>query len=418
MSSQVKIPSWLKEMFDTGKLSLSYQPEEMIISIIEGKYYNCFKPQGKVNSDRIRVGILVDGPFIPPTEGASTRILSLAKYCQASGCEVIIFKCRRECDDIEKFRQASKQMNLSFHLISPYVFYNHMKKMVKILSLERLDILQTKDTEILLTIGIELKKNDSVKICFDSHDVQHVLLTRLHASNKIIQEMQQLEVFSNEKADLHLCVSEIDKENFLIAGCREEIIHVIPNGVDFAEIIPYGPSLEKKNVLFLGNMCYLPNFQALKTIKKMTQDKLIGKNNINFMCVGTYPTSFMNNQNSNLIMTGPIENLNEVFVQTSICIAPITSGSGTRVKILYYFASGLPVISTTIGAEGLNVKNNENIIIEDDFGMYPKKIYELLNNKNFAFELGRKGQKIAEKFYNWSNLAKSLVGIYEKCRGE
>ena len=105
------------------------------------------------------------------------------------------------------------------------------------------------------------------------------------------------------------------------------------------------------------------------------------------------------------------------FIKASdICLAPIFSGSGTRVKILEFIAAGKPVISTTKGAEGIAVKTGKNIVIADDTHKFTEKIVYILEHTKFAEEIGYEGMKIVRANYSWQKIMQNFnKTLYAYC---
>jgi polysaccharide biosynthesis protein PslH len=96
----------------------------------------------------------------------------------------------------------------------------------------------------------------------------------------------------------------------------------------------------------------------------------------------------------------------------AIGVAPIFSGSGTRLKILEYMAAGRPVVSTTKGSEGIAVKDQDNILIADDDKSFAEKIIYLLKNREVAEEIGNEGMQMVTQNYSWQKIMKILMRLY------
>ena len=109
---------------------------------------------------------------------------------------------------------------------------------------------------------------------------------------------------------------------------------------------------------------------------------------------------------------GYVDDIKSVIASADICIAPIRSGSGTRIKILEYMAMGKPVITTSKGAEGIEYTDGLNIIIEDRIENYPEIIRHLLDDEKKRLALGREGRKLITEKYDWEMYRKRLEKIY------
>ena len=102
----------------------------------------------------------------------------------------------------------------------------------------------------------------------------------------------------------------------------------------------------------------------------------------------------------------------------SVLVAPIKGPGGTRLKILEAMASALPVVTTSVGAEGLGVSNNNEALIKDDMDSLAGAAVSILTNVNLAGRLGRSGKDFVEKNYTWDKSSDKLDKIYKEVYGK
>lgn len=114
----------------------------------------------------------------------------------------------------------------------------------------------------------------------------------------------------------------------------------------------------------------------------------------------------------NILLLGKIsdEEKNELYRISDISLNPMTSGSGTNIKLLDYMAAGLPVITTSLGARGLGIENYRQAII-CPISDFPEKILDVLRNKDLYASLKENGRKFIEENYNWENIAEIMGKI-------
>ena len=269
---------------------------------------------------------------------------------------------------------------------------------------------------IMPLIKVVLKKG----LVVDSHDVFQALRIGQKLSLR-----RPLEVFFEKLAyqlsDLILVVSKNEKENLGKYGVRKSKIVVIPNGVDTQTFVPVSNTMPNHNVnvptkqykvIFVGNMQYTPNQEAVKEIALNLEPKVrrqIG--NVRFVIVGRTPPNFAGSF-SNVMFTGMVSDVSEWLTSSDVAIAPIFHGSGTRLKILEYFSCGLPVVSTSMGVEGLDIEDGVNIVIENDMKDFANKITELLRNRELSFKLGRAATQLVIEKYDWRKIVSRLDKIY------
>ncbi len=257
-------------------------------------------------------------------------------------------------------------------------------------------------------------------VVVDCHDVFQSL--RVEHTSKVRRVLETFfEILVYKYASLILAVSEKEKEILASCGISEEKIKVVPNGVDVERFNNLNIDLEDvkrkyglencRVVVFVGNMEYLPNREAVKLIATKIAP-LIWKEveNVKFLIVGRCAERI---NLPNLIFTGTVKDIVEPLAISDLAIAPLFRGSGTRLKVLEYLACGLPVISTTNGVEGLNLEYGTSIIIEDDVNEFAKSIIKLLNDSDLAEKL-RRNAKESITDYDWKKISAQLHKTYEE----
>jgi glycosyltransferase involved in cell wall biosynthesis len=96
-----------------------------------------------------------------------------------------------------------------------------------------------------------------------------------------------------------------------------------------------------------------------------------------------------------------------------VCIAPLLSGSGTRLKILEALAAGCPVVSTSIGAEGLDLIDGQDLLLGDDPEAFAQQVAQVIENPSRALTISEKGKQIVKSLYDWRVIAPKLEFAYE-----
>ena len=109
-----------------------------------------------------------------------------------------------------------------------------------------------------------------------------------------------------------------------------------------------------------------------------------------------------------------VEDVREAYQKASVLVAPIYGGGGTRYKNLEAFASGLPVITTSIGIRGTEARDNQEVIIRDDPQDIADAAVELLKNVSLYREIASNARKMVQAKYDWDPIAKKLSDIYER----
>jgi glycosyltransferase involved in cell wall biosynthesis len=260
-----------------------------------------------------------------------------------------------------------------------------------------------------------LRKIFRKTVVVDSHDVFQVL--RVEYAN-VLRKMIELpmEKIAYKCATLVLTVSQKDRMLLARDGIMPSKIVVIPNGVDVAMFSQQKNKDEARNhydlkdffrVIFVGNMTYSPNQEAVRLIETKIAPKISREiRNVVFIMVGRKPPRLP--ATSNMLFTGVVPNITRFLSASDVAIAPLLHGSGTRLKILEYLSCGLPVVSTSVGIEGLNVEDGVHLLIEDDLDEFSAKVIELLRDEKLRKSLGHSGRELVTKEYDWHEIGKIL----------
>ena len=235
-----------------------------------------------------------------------------------------------------------------------------------------------------------------------------------------IAKIKYWERYFWQKADKLITMSQEDK-NFIEKELgRPQNISVVANGVDlsfFSKVkkkLPPAPT-----VLFVGTFKWLPNIEAVDEIVKkswpLVQQKLP---TARLKIVGFSPTNKIKGyaQDPTIEVLGGIEDIRAAFATSHMLLAPIRSGKGTRYKVLEAMITGTPVVATTLAAEGLDLKNGENVLIADSSEALSEATIKLLQNQKLQQKLGAAGQKLVRDNYSWDTIAKVLDKVYKEFR--
>jgi glycosyltransferase involved in cell wall biosynthesis len=185
-------------------------------------------------------------------------------------------------------------------------------------------------------------------------------------------------------------------------------IRVFPNAIPDIEPIAVP---EEDVIAFSGNLEYHPNVEAVRWFAKEiwprvheaipeAEWRLIGRNH--------QAIAWMVEDLPQTTVTGPVEDALEALAAAKICVVPLLSGSGTRFKILEAWAAHRPVVSTTIGAEGLGARHGEDLLIADDPNAFVAALVGLWNDPDLRSHLGRAGRARYEQHFSWSSAWKTM----------
>jgi polysaccharide biosynthesis protein PslH len=218
-----------------------------------------------------------------------------------------------------------------------------------------------------------------------------------------------------EKFDYCTAVSEGDRK-LLMAVNPNLQVEVIPNGVDIDRYQPLPLSSENKSptLLFVGNMGYPPCVDAaIYFCREVFPSIRRLKDDVNLWIVGRDPRSeVLQLEGNGVHVTGRVDDVIPYYRKSSVCIVPLRAGGGTRLKILEAMALGRPVVSTSIGCEGLDVVDGEHLLIADTPELFAEKTVRLINDRKLYQHITSNGRLLVEASYGWDKIADHLMDIY------
>ncbi len=227
--------------------------------------------------------------------------------------------------------------------------------------------------------------------------------------------MKHWEPIYAEKFNRCTTVSEDDKQLLVKANPRLQV-DVIPNGVDIEKYKPLPVNNSLPALLFIGNMGYPPCVDAVLYFCQEIFPHIrrsIGA--VEFWIVGRDPRHEVLQLNGNGVhVTGRVDDVIPYYRQSAICVVPLRAGGGTRLKILEAMALGRPVVSTTIGCEGLDVCDGEHLLIADTPEQFAEKTVRLLTDQKLYQYISANGRQLVETRYDWDKIAGRLEEVYEK----
>jgi glycosyltransferase involved in cell wall biosynthesis len=113
-------------------------------------------------------------------------------------------------------------------------------------------------------------------------------------------------------------------------------------------------------------------------------------------------------------VTGRVASTTPFLHDASLAIVPLRAGSGTRLKVLEAFAAGTPVVSTSLGAEGLDVVAGRHLLVADGAPAFAAAVVDLLADADCRTRLASEGRRLVEDRYAWSKAARALVSVHER----
>ena len=192
---------------------------------------------------------------------------------------------------------------------------------------------------------------------------------------------------------------------------------VVPNGadIDFYHTVYKNPEVNR--LVYNGALTYKPNYDAIDYFlryifplirEKVSDAKLIVTGGTNGVPINSLQI------NDHVTFTGYLKDIRQVVADSWACIVPLKTGGGTRIKILEAMALGTPVISTSKGAEGLDVESDHHILIAETPGDFANQTVRLLSDQELRNKLALNAAQLVQEKYNWSKIGQYLNNELKK----
>jgi len=228
--------------------------------------------------------------------------------------------------------------------------------------------------------------------------------------------LHKYEVEIVEHFDHSFLVSEIDRKYlFDEQPGKLKQVSVFSNGVA-VDLMPYQFEPAGRDVVFIGNMFSLQNFDAalymameiLPLVRKVHPEvrlRLIGR---------VKPKqAFKLAAIEGVVVTGEVPNIAEAARGGGVGVCPLRLGAGVQNKVLEYMALGLPTVSTSIGLEGFSASDGVELTVADDSHAFAAQVLRLLNDRKTASNIAKAARKYVESNHSWESVLEPMIHVIE-----
>lgn len=282
--------------------------------------------------------------------------------------------------------------------------------------------------------GASVAPNKKPKVIFDAHNAVWSIVERMQENARwflkplLGVETRRIKRYEGEllkTVDHVLAVTDVDRAgleealNFSKIKLGEKVapITIVPIAVDTQQLQPIKRKPASKNIVTLGTLHYPPNADGIRwfftevfpLIRQRVPDAtltIIGKNP---------PQDFVDYAIANseaIRLTGYVPELPPYLEQSALMVVPVRAGGGMRVRILEAFAYAMPVVTTTIGLEGIHAELEKDVIVADTSEDFAKRVIELLEDKSMQEKLATNGRQLAQQKYDWQIVLSAMNPIY------
>lgn len=211
-------------------------------------------------------------------------------------------------------------------------------------------------------------------------------------------------------------VSEGDRDLLLEAAPGLDNVHVVPNGVDTEHYSPSTRKPEKNTLIYNGALTYGANLDAVRFFARdvyplLARDlpdvrlRVTGRTNgVELGEVADCP---------GVELTGYVDDIRNELGKAAVCLVTLRQGGGSRLKILEAMAAGVPVVSTSIGIEGIEVENGGHAVVADTPDEIATAIRRVLEDEDLQSHMSQNARALVEERYSWSAIGAEFVRVVE-----
>jgi glycosyltransferase involved in cell wall biosynthesis len=217
--------------------------------------------------------------------------------------------------------------------------------------------------------------------------------------------------------DKTIAISETDR-SILLEEAPQADIAAVPTGMDPDELTPMKRPTGPHNIMFIGSMYYEPNVEAAmllcREIFPLIRQQIP---DVHLFIVGSQPSKevlHLEKQAEGITVTGYVDSVIPYYERSCLTLVPLRAGSGIRIKILESLALGRPVVSTTVGYEGLDLVHDQNILIADTPAGLAAQAVRLMTDAGLWQRIADNGRRQIEQVYDWRITGQQLIHVFEE----
>jgi glycosyltransferase involved in cell wall biosynthesis len=310
------------------------------------------------------------------------------------------------------------------YAIKKYESPEMREEIKRLLAAQRIDVLVCD----FLAPAVNVPPNLNCTTVLFQHNVEAMIWKRHYevqtaAARKayLYRQWQKMRAFEAKACKLYdsvIAVSREDREQMQQEYGLENVFD-IPTGVDTEYFRPSGKiTTRPHHLVFTGSMDWLPNEDGIRYFTDQIMPRIKqAVPDVTLTVVGRdpYPSLVeLSKRDPSVIVTGRVDDVRSYIEEAAVYIVPLRIGGGTRLKIYEAMAMEKPVVSTTIGAEGLPVTNGEEIVLADTPETFAEAVVGLLQKESLAAEIGTRAAARVRAEFAWESVADDFAAICER----
>ncbi|MGZ9165516.1 MAG: glycosyltransferase family 4 protein [Anaerolineales bacterium] len=393
----------------------------------------------------------------PPNSGPKVKTWHVIKYLSQCGHKITLasFVRPEEMPYIEDVRQVcasvhpvpmhrSRISDIGYLLRSqltgrPFLVerddLSEMRSLVeRIVTSEDVDVIHADQlTMTQFALPFMKRANSRPKLVFDAHNAVWTITERMKQTSPfylrlpLILETKRIKQYEGmviRDFDATLAVTELDRQALKAAipangSTKHESITVIPIAVDTNQIRPVARQANSLNILTMGTLYYPPNADGIRwfvgDVFPLIRSKVPG---VSLTIIGKNPPNdflkLAEDKSNGIRVTGFVPDLDPYFSESVLAVIPVRAGGGMRVRILEAFARAMPVVTTTVGLEGIEAQPGKDVLVADSPHDFAAAVCRVLADESLQKQLSTNGRLLVERKYDWQVTLKALENVYRQ----
>jgi len=296
----------------------------------------------------------------------------------------------------------------------------------QILTENTFDVIQLEGSYMAIYVPI-VRKFSKAKIVLRSHNIEHEIWKRMSMNiqnplkkwyfNSLADKIKLFENATLHTVDAIIAITDRDAEYYQNQGYKGELV-TINAGANLSTFKPDFSKSQKNTLCFLAGMDWMPNQQGLDWFLEEIWPLIKSKfpQIILHIAGKAMPEKYYALEDSSIQVHGLVPDAVEYLQNYEIFIVPLLSGGGMRLKVVEGMAVGKCILSTSVGAEGVEYTNRKNIVIADTPQEWIYAIESLIKDVDLTQTIGKEAAILAMEKYNWENLVNAFISLYHRLK--
>lgn len=280
----------------------------------------------------------------------------------------------------------------------------------------------------MLPLAVYLNALPGVPTVLVDHNVECVLLERRVDTESGVarlfwqsqaRRLKKFEADAVSRATRVIAVSDIDADILrqLAPGAQ---VRTVPNGVDVEYFSPSPVAADPDEIVFVGAMTHQPNVDSVRFFcDSIWPTVRAARPAARFTVIGAHPPDAIRayGRLPGVSIEGQVPDIRPYVAKAAVYVVPLRVGGGTRLKILDAMAMGKAIVSTSVGCEGLEVRDGHDIVVADEADDIASRVLRLMDDATIREDLGRNARRTVEARYTWAQLGEAQEAVYQEALG-